>query len=336
MAPEYIEDPAPGAKPGRTEERASHASHGHGPGHTHGPGHGHGHGPRTGRAFVIGVALNTLFVVAEVGAGLFSHSMALVADAAHNFGDVLGLVLAWIAANLATRKPSARRTYGFRRSTILASLANAVLLLVGVGAVSWEAIGRLRTGGGPVQAPIVLVVAAAGVVVNLGSALPFMRDRKSDVNVRGAFLHLMADAAVSLGVVVAGALMIITNWSWLDAAVSLAVSLVILVSTWSLLRDSINLALDAVPDGIDPEEVRGFLAGLPAVEEVHDLHIWAMSTTENAMTVHLVARAGECPPVFLRDVGVLLRKRFALHHSTIQLEPPDAPDPCVHAPDDVV
>lgn len=310
------------------------AEHAHSDGHAHGP--GHAHRPRSGRAFVIGVTLNTAFVVVEVGAGLYSHSMALVADAAHNFGDVLGLALAWAAAHLATRKPSTRRTYGLRSSTILASLANALLLLVGVGAVSWEAIGRLRVGSGPVQAPVVLLVAAAGVVVNLGSALPFMKDRKTDANVRGAFLHLVADAAVSLGVVVAGALMLVTSWTWLDSAVSLAVSLAILGSTWSLLRDSVNLALDAVPDGIDPDEVREYLVGLPPVEEVHDLHIWAMSTTENALTVHLVARGAECAPHFLRDVSALLRERFGVHHATIQLEPPDAPDPCVHAPDDVV
>jgi cobalt-zinc-cadmium efflux system protein len=306
------------------------------PAHGHSGAHDHAHGAGTGRAFAISVTLNALFVVIEVGAGLYSHSMALVADAAHNFGDVLGLVLAWAAARLATRKPSARRTYGFRRSTILASVANAVLLLVGVGAVSREAIGRLREGGSQVESSVVLAVASIAVVVNFGSALPFLKARKTDANVRGAFLHLMADAAVSLGVVVAGVIMLFTRWLWLDAAVSLGVSLVILVSTWSLLRDSINLALDAVPDGIDPDEVREFLAGLDAVVEVHDLHIWAMSTTENALTAHLVARATDCPPRFLRDVSEQLRTRFRIHHSTIQLEPPDAPEPCLHAPDDVV
>lgn len=305
--------------------------------HDHGGhGHAHAHARRTGRAFVIGVTLNILFVAVELAAGLFSQSMALVADAAHNFGDVLGLALAWAAARLAARKPSVRRTYGFRRSTILASVANAVLLLVGVGAVSWEAVGRLRAGGSAVQGSFVLVVAAAGVVVNVGSALPFMKDRRTDLNVRAAFLHLMADAAVSFGVVIAGALMILTRWSWLDAAASLAVSLVILGSTWALLRDSLNLALDAVPVGIDPQEVREFLCGLAAVDEVHDLHIWAMSTTEYALTAHLVVSPDGCPSHFLRDVGAVLGTRFGVHHSTIQLEPPDAPDPCVHAPDDVV
>jgi len=265
-----------------------HAGHSHGPGHVHGP--------------------------------------TLVADAAHNFGDVLGLLLAWGAAHLATRKPSPRRTYGFRRSTILASVANAVLLLVGVGAVSWEAIGRLRTGGTEIRGSVVLVVAAVGVVVNLGSALPFLRQRKSDVNVRGAFTHLVADAAVSGGVVVAGALMIFTDWTWLDAAASLAVSLVILGSTWSLLRDSLNLALDAVPS---------FLCGLHGVTEVHDLHIWGMSTTENALTAHLVSCV-RCPPAFLRDTADVLRKRFGIHHATLQLEPHDAPEECAHAPEEAL
>lgn len=309
-----------------------HAGHHHA-GLAHGP--GHAHGPTSGRAFVISVTLNGLFVVFEVGAGIYSHSMALVADAAHNFGDVLGLLMAWGAAHLATRKPSLRRTYGFRRSTILASVANAVLLLVGVGAVSWEAIGRLRTGGQQINGSVVLVVAAVGVVINVGSALPFMKRRKSDVNVRGAFVHLMADAAVSGGVVIAGALMIFTHWTWLDAAVSLLVSIVILGSTWSLLRDSLNLALDAVPDGIDPDAVRKFLCDLDGVLEVHDLHIWGMSTTENALTAHLIARQ-DCPPAFLRDAAETLRERFGVHHVTLQLEPPDAPHECAHAPDGVV
>ncbi len=321
MAHDHEKLPAPHA------EGAVHSDHAHAAGHAH--------GPTSGRAFVVSVTLNGLFVAFELGAGVYAHSMALVADAAHNFGDVLGLLLAWGAAHLATRKPSVRRTYGFRRSTILASVANAVLLLVSVGAVSWEAVGRLRSGGTETNGSVVLVVAAIGVVVNVGSALPFLKSRKSDVNVRGAFTHLMADAAVSGGVVVAGGLMMLTHWTWLDAAVSLLVSLVILGSTWSLLRDSMNLALDAVPDGIDPDEVRSFLCGLEGVSEVHDLHIWAMSATENALTAHLIARR-DCPPAFFRDTAETLRNRFAIHHATLQLEPPDAPDSCAHAPDDVL
>ena len=315
-------------------EHGAHEAHSRD--HGHADGHVHVHGPTSGRAFVISVTLNGLFVVAELSAGILSHSMALVADAAHNFGDVVGLLLAWGAAYLARRKPSVRRTYGFRRSTILASVANAVLLLVGVGAVSWEAIGRLRAGAHEVQGTVVLTVAALGVVINLGSALPFFRARKTDVNVRAAFTHLMADAAVSVGVVIAGALMIFTHWMWLDALVSLLVSLVILVSTWSLLRDSLNLALDAVPDGIDPDEVRSFLCGLEGVTEVHDLHIWGMSTTENALTAHLIADRQECRAGFLRDAAETLRKRFGVHHATLQLEPPDEPHECAHAPDDVL
>lgn len=297
-------------------------------------GHGHHHHTST-RAFSIGVALNIAFVIVELSAGIVAKSMALVADAAHNFGDVLGLLLAWGAARLALRKPSLRRTYGLRRTTILASVANAVLLLVGVGAVSWEAIGRLREGG-EVKGGVILVVAAIGVVINAGSALPFWRGSKSDVNLRGAFLHLMADAAVSFGVVIAGGLILVTRWTWLDPVVSLVVSVVILAGTWSLLKSSLDLALDAVPDGVDPEKVRVFLSGLDGVLEVHDLHIWAMSTTETALTAHLVMKGDACHPAFLRDVGRTLTKRFKIHHPTLQVEPPDAPEACAHASDEVV
>ena len=296
--------------------------------HGHGSPHGHAHGAGLGgRAFAIGVALNSAFVVIELVAGVLASSVSLVADAAHNFGDVLGLALAWGATRLAQRRPSARRTYGLRRSTILASLANAVLLLVGVGAVGWEALGRLRSPAAP-QGLAMLVVAAIGVAVNGGSALLFLRGRERDANVRGAFLHLVADAAVSLGVVVAGALLMITGWTWLDPVVSLVVSAVILVGTWSLLRDAANLALDAVPGHIDTEKVRAFLAALPAVAEVHDLHIWALSTTETALTGHLVMDAIACPPAFLRDVAHTLEETFGIQHTTLQLEPPGAPGDC--------
>lgn len=315
-----------------------HHSHEHA-GHAHDDdahvGHAHHHHHASTRAFSIGVALNIGFVVVELSAGVVAKSMALVADAAHNFGDVLGLLLAWGAARLALRKPSARRTYGLRRTTILASLANAVLLLVGVGAVSWEAIGRLREGG-EVKGGVVLIVAAIGVVINAGSALPFWRGGKTDANLRGAFLHLMADAAVSFGVVIAGVLIVLTHWTWLDPVVSLVVSVVILAGTWSLLKGSLDLALDAVPAGVDPEKVRTFLCGLDGVLEVHDLHIWAMSTTETALTAHLVMKGDACHPAFLRDVGRTLTKRFKIHHPTLQVEPPDAPEACAHASDEVV
>ena len=223
--------------------------------HAHSHHHGHAHGaPRTARAFAIGVVLNFGFVVIGLGAGIFAHSMALVADAAHNFGDVLGLAFAGMAARLARAKPSARRTYGFRSSTILAALANAMILLVGVGVVAREAIVRLQQPE-EVRAPIVIAVAALGVVVNAGSALLFLKDRRDDINVRGAFLHLVGDAAVSFAVVVAAIVIVLTGWAWVDSVASLGVTFVILIGTWSLLRTSVNLALNAVPVGIDPDAV---------------------------------------------------------------------------------
>lgn len=304
--------------------------------HSHGhEGHAHAHPPVGSRAFAVSVGLNITFVMVEIVAGLLAHSMALLADAAHNLSDVLGLILAWGAAYLARRKPSRRRTYGLRRSTILAALANAGLLLVAVGGVSWEAVGRFNSPT-EVRGTIVIVVAAIGVVINCASAAMFAKGRKDDANVRGAFLHLAADAAVSLGVVLAGIAMITTRWSWIDPLVSIVVSVLILGSTWSLLRESMNLALDAVPEGIDPEAVLDLLRGLDGVTAVHDLHIWPMSTTETALTAHLVMTSAPCPPAFLRDVGDTLREKFRIAHSTLQIEPPDAPDECAHAPDDVV
>ncbi|MDF2693023.1 MAG: Cobalt-zinc-cadmium resistance protein CzcD, partial [Labilithrix sp.] len=245
----------------------------------------------------------------------------------------LGLSLAWGAARLARRKPSARHTYGLRRSTILASLANAVLLLVGVGGVSWEAIERLRSPSVAPHGMVVLAVAAVGVAINGGSALLFLHSRKQDANVRGAFLHLVADAAVSVGVVIAGIVLLVTGWTWVDGVVSLIVSAVILVGTWSLLRDALNLALDAVPVHIDPEAVRSYLEALPHVRDVHDLHIWALSTTETALTGHLVVDVQSCDSSFLRRVGHALEAEFGIHHSTIQMEPPDAPA-CICAAED--
>jgi cobalt-zinc-cadmium efflux system protein len=283
----------------------------------------------------VGTALNLTFVAIEFGYGLAAHSMALVADAAHNLSDVLGLVLAWAAMALARRKPSPRRTYGLRSSTILAALTNAVLLLAAVGAVAWEAFGRLRSPG-PVEGKTMLGVAAVGVVINAASAAMFVRGSKDDVNVRGAFLHLAADAAVSAGVVIAGAVILATGWAWLDPAVSLAVSAVVLVGTWSLLRDAINLALQAVPDHIDPDEVRRYLAGLPGVTEVHDLHIWAMSTTEVALTAHLVMPGASYHASFLHDAGRALHDTFCIDHTTLQVEPPGAPEACRQANEGVV
>ncbi|MBX3226736.1 MAG: cation transporter [Labilithrix sp.] len=290
-------------------------------------GHDHDHGARTGRAFAISVGVNGAFVLIELVAGLLSSSVALVADAAHNFGDVLGLVLAWGAARLARRKPTGRRTYGLRRSTILAALANGVLLVLAVGAVAWESIERLRVPAAP-QGLAMLVVAGAGIVVNTGSALLFLRDRKRDANVRGAFLHLVADALVSAGVVVAGGALLVTRWTWIDPAMSLLVSVVILAGTWSLLRDALNLALDAAPAHVDVDAVRAHLAALPAVRGVHDLHIWALSTSETALTGHLVMAPADRAPTFLRDVARELEQRFEIHHTTIQIESPEEAGGC--------
>ncbi len=306
-------------------------------GHDHGD-HGHAHGRHRsgyGTTFLVGIGLNLSFVVVEAAYGVASGSVALVADAAHNLGDVLGLAIAWAAFLLAQRKPSRRRTYGLRKTTVLAALANAVLLLVAVGGVVWEAVGRLRHPAN-VEGGLVMAVAAIGVVVNGASAVLFAKGRKQDANLRGAFLHLAADAAVSLGVVVAGAAILRTGWMWIDPTVSIVVSIVILIGTWGLLKESVDLALDAVPEGIDPEEVLAFLAELPGVLEVHDLHIWAMSTTETALTAHLVMATNSCEPAFLATAVKALHDRFGIEHATLQVEPPEAPDPCRQAAADAL
>lgn len=297
-------------------------------GHDHAHDQGHHHTPKNyGKAFVIGISLNLVFVAVETVYGIVSHSVALVADAAHNLSDVLGLAFAWAAFLLARRKPSKRRTYGLRKTTVLAALGNSVLLLVAIGGVSWEAIGRLREPA-RIEGGVVMAVAAVGVLINGVSAMLFAKGRKGDANLRGAFLHLASDAAVSFGVVIAGAAILRTGWMWLDPLVSLVVSVVILVGTWGLLKQSVNLALDAVPEGIDVEAVNAYLTGLPGVLEVHDLHIWAMSTTETALTAHLVMATNTCEPRFLGDVAKALHDKFEIEHSTLQVEAPEAPDPC--------
>jgi cobalt-zinc-cadmium efflux system protein len=272
------------------------------------------------RAFVVAIGLNVAFVAIEAVFGVIAHSTALLADAAHNLSDVLGLVIAFGAAALARLAPSSLHTYGFRRSTVLAALANAVLLLAAVGAVAWEAIGRFRTPAVP-HATTMMWVAAAGVLVNGVSALVFRRRSEHDANVRGAFLHLVADAAVSAGVVMAGAVLWKTGWSWVDPVTSLLVSAVVLFGTWGILRDALHLALDGVPRDIELESVRAFLLALPGVESVHDLHIWAMSTTEIALTAHIVMPWSECPPVFLGRLEHDLEERFRIAHATVQIEP---------------
>ncbi len=297
--------------------------HGHGHGHGDGHGHGHAHAPKDfGRAFALGIALQTSFIVAEVVVGLAAHSLAVLADAGHNVSDVLALALAWAASRLGKRRPTKGRTYGLKSATILAALANAVTLVFVNGAVAWEAVRRLHSPES-VQAVPIIAVSAIGVVVNGFCAWLFARGSESDVNVRAAFLHLASDAAVAGGVALTGVAMRFTGWASLDPIASLVVSAVVLVSTWSLLRRAMNLAMHAVPPGIDEERVRAWLAERPDVVTVHDLHIWGISTTENALTAHLVMRT--MPTTSLAaDLDAQLRRRFKLHHVTVQLDPEGA------------
>ncbi|AJP70662.1 cation diffusion facilitator family transporter [Sphingomonas hengshuiensis] len=282
--------------------------------------HHHSHAPADfGRAFALGTALNLAFVVIEGGAGLWTDSVALLADAGHNLSDVLGLLVAWAGAELAKRPASKRFTYGYRGSSILAALANAVLLLVAVGGIAWEAVQRFAAPPS-IDAVPVMAVAAVGIVVNLGTALLFARGRKGDINIRGAFLHMAADAAVSAGVVIGAGLILITGAGWIDPAISLVIVVVVLWSTWGLLRESLVMVLQAVPARIDVDSVRSALGALPGVARVHDLHIWPMSTTEAALTAHLVMPAGHPGDAFLRDLQHRLAHDFEIDHITVQIE----------------
>ena len=281
---------------------------------------GHQHGPPDyNRAFVLGIALNLAFVAAEAVFGVRANSLALVADAGHNLSDVLGLALAWGANLLSARIPTPRRTYGLRRSSILAALLNAVILLTAIGAIAWEAIGRFRHPG-PVSPGIVMAVAAIGVVINGVTALLFMRGRHSDLNIRGAYLHMAADAGVSVGVVLAGGVIAAAGWFWVDPVVSLSIVVLIAMGTWGLLRDSFNLALDAVPAGIDPTAINAYLRELPGVVAVHDLHIWAMSTTEVALTAHLVKPEVNDDDTLMARAAAHLHDALGIEHATLQIE----------------
>jgi cobalt-zinc-cadmium efflux system protein len=302
-------------------------AHAHG-GHTHGHGHA---APTGGRAFLIGIVLNLSFVFVEAGFGIASHSMALVADAGHNLSDVLGLALAGAAMLVARRRPTKRRTYGMRGTTILASLVNALVLLFVTGGVAWESVLRFASPQ-PIASKTVIVVALVGVVINGSSALLFLRDKKRDLNARSAYLHLAADAALSFGVAVSGVIMLATGWLWLDPAVSIVLAIIILIGTWSLFKSSFHLAMQGVPEHIDIEGVRAYLAGLPGVSHVHDLHVWAMSTTEVALTAHIVVPYDRCAPRFLNDVAAHLHDAFKIEHATLQIEAPDD-DPCALASD---
>ncbi len=306
-----------------------HARDGHGHGHAHvlAPGH-------FDRAVAVAVGLNAAFVAIEAAAGLWSSSLALLADAGHNAGDVAGLLLAWGATWLARRPPSRRYTWGLRRSTIYAALANAMLLLAACGAIAWEAAGRLRHPP-PVAGGTVIAVAVAGVVLNTLTALLFVRGRR-DTNVRGAFLHMAADAAVSAGVVAAGIAIAVTGLGWIDPVVSLAVAAVIVWGTWGLFREALDLALDAVPRGVDPVAIEAALAGLQGVTEVHDLHVWGASTSEVSLTAHLVVPDATDRDALLAAALAALHERFHVDHATIQIEGPAAGAACPQRPADVL
>ncbi|HEV2336202.1 MAG TPA: cation diffusion facilitator family transporter [Stellaceae bacterium] len=288
-----------------------------------------------GRAFAIGIGLNLGYVVAEAALGVFAGSLALLADAGHNLGDVLGLALSWGAAVLSRRQPSGRFTYGLRSSSILAALANALVLLVVTGGIAWEALWRLAH---PVAVAGVTIawVAAIGILVNGATALLFASGRGGDLNVKSAFVHMMADALVAAGVAVTGIAIVVTGLRWLDPAVGLIVSAVIVYGTWDLIKDAMGLALDAVPEGIDAEAVRAHLAALPGVAAIHDLHIWGMSTTETALTCHLVMPGGHPGDAVLGRVGRELDERFGIHHATIQIELADSEEICALTPESVV
>lgn len=299
------------------------------------PAGGHDHTPANfGRAFLVGTLLNISFVAVEAGYGISVNSVALLADAGHNLADVLGLIIAWGAASLSKREPSEQYSYGLRRTSILAALFNSLFLLVAVGAIAFEAVQRLIHPQ-PVEGGVIMAVAAVGIVVNGVTAWLFARGRKGDINIRGAFLHMAADAAVSIGVVAAGFLVIRTGWLWLDPATSLIIVAVILVGTWSLLRSSVAMSLDRVPESIAPAQVQAALIALPGVIKVHDLHIWSMSTTEVALTCHLVMPDG-CPgDSFLHDTSAMLHDRFEIGHVTIQVER-DEHEACLLAPSNVI
>lgn len=288
-------------------------------GHSHGPA-GHSHAPDTfGRAFAIGIGLNVTFVAIEAAFGFWSNSVALLADAGHNLSDVLGLIVAWVATLLAARAPSAKYTYGLRGSSILAALFNAMFLLVAIGGIAWEAILRLQNPE-PVGSGIVMAVAFVGILINGFTAWLFASGRKSDINIRGAYLHMAADAGVSAAVVLAAIGIMLTGWLWLDPLVSLVLVGVIFWSTWGLLRDSVSMSLAAVPSGVNIEAVRNYLQSLPGVSAFHDLHIWSMSTTETALTVHLVMPQGHPGDAFLLQVQDELHEHHSIEHPTIQIE----------------
>ena len=308
-------------------DHGSAGNHGHKDhDHKHDHGHGHGHGHQhhidpngNARAFALAIGLNTLFVAIEFTYGFIANSTALMADAGHNLSDVLGLMVAWGAATLARSAPNRRYTYGLRSSSILAALFNALILMMACGAILWEAVQRFQSPA-PVAGVTVAVVAGIGVLVNGISAWLFMAGSKDDINIRGAYQHMAADAAISLGVVISGLAIMATGWTWLDPLVSIVIVLLILVSTWSLLKESLRLVLAAVPDNVDAARVADFLRERPGVDSIHDLHIWAMSTTETALTAHLVMPAGYPGDSAVDAIVAQLKSDYAIHHCTLQVE----------------
>jgi len=282
--------------------------------------HDHNHEIKNyNRAFMVGVILNVIFVVIEAGYGIVAGSLALIADAGHNLSDVLSLLLAWGASLLATKRPTQKRTYGFRRVTILAALLSAFFLLVTLGGIAWESIGRFFNPE-PVKGMVIIVVAGIGVVINSITALLFISGKEHDLNIKGAYLHMAADAGVSLGVVIAGIAIMITGWLWLDPAISIFIVIIVLIGTWGLLRNAINLSIDAVPEGIDISEIRDYLTSLKNVSCTHDLHVWALSTTETALTAHLVTTKDSMDNTFLIEIQQVLHDQFGIDHTTIQIE----------------
>ena len=317
---------------GHGHSRADHHNHGQ---HHHGHHHGHHHhaqGVSHGRAFAIGIALNLAYVAVEAGVGLAIGSLALLADAGHNLSDVAGLALAWAAAWAATRSPSPRFTYGWRGASVLAAFANAMLLLLACGAIAWEAVGRMAAPA-PVEGLTMMIVAGIGIVINAGTALLFMKGAAHDLNIRGAYLHMAADAVVSLGVVLAGGLILLTGQAWLDPLVSLLIVVVIVWGTWGLLRQSLAMMLQATPPGIDADAVRGMIASQPGVASVHDVHIWNIGTTDVALTAHVVMPDGLPGDAWHAALAAALKAAFGIDHPTVQIERGDGP-PCHLEPDD--
>jgi cobalt-zinc-cadmium efflux system protein len=319
-ADRHAADHRQGAPAGNHHRHDHGHEHAHAPGHAHRHGHGHHHAPASfDRAFALGIGLNTAFVAVEAFYGWQVDSLALLADAGHNLSDVAGLVLAWLAVLAGRRAADARHTYGWQRASLLAALANALLLLMAMGSLGWEAVQRLSAPQ-PTAGWTLIAVAGVGIVVNTATALLFLRGSHGDLNIRGAFLHMAADALVSLGVVLAGAVYLWRGWAWIDPVLSLAIAVVIVVGTWGLLRQSVHLLFDGVPSGIDLAAVRRGLLAVPGVAGLHDLHVWAMGTDANAATAHLVLADGADGPAVLQAATALLRHDHDIDHATLQLE----------------